>query len=410
MNDDDQNTANPWADFEPTGTSARFQAQPADRRVISRPTTTASQTQITPPSAAASANPFSGLDDQTQPRTINQTSSTVRGDANLADGSSGQLNLSQSAQTPMQPTQIAPEPQLPTQPVSAPQFNTSLSQPTKVSDVKPNLDPQFELEPSVAPPQQPQNFDSIAWPGETSGLDPEPAKLNVTPLVSPAPFGSEQATQAQPAPISQNPLDSNLRTAEPGVNHPQADSVIETKKPKQSKLKGLLSKIKIIKFSPKIIIIALLIIGIVGRASFAIVKFRQGKTVTQQQLSPQQQATEEIITLAQENKSQEIIDKYVRASNKEGFPTDQFKSNIQTFSEASRGSPTYGSENSGKVTVKPDTEPSDMQVYIYTSNYEGYKGKIYIRVDLFKDTKDGKWYLYAFAYNSNELKPDIVSD
>ena len=168
-------------------------------------------------------------------------------------------------------------------------------------------------------------------------------------------------------------------------------------------------KISFKQFKLKYLLFALLALVLIGGASFAIIKFRNN-SVKSTKLKPENQiVAEDIIELAKNNKADEIIKKYVRESNQASFPKDQFKESVLKLSQASSGKPTYISENTAKIIVQPDTNPSDMNAYIYTTNYAGYKGKIYIRVDVFKNSADGKWYLYALAYNSKELKPDLTS-
>lgn len=244
--------------------------------------------------------------------------------------------------------------------------------------------------------QRPSAFENIAWDSESSGLEDYSENLkSQNPYdyeVPPTTYDQQSADSkdpVEPAQYSQTPKSDTVME--------QTSSSLRSAKPKKLKLKL------------KYLLFVLLALGLIGGASFAAVKFKNS-SVKSTKLKPENQiAAEDIIELAKNNKADEIIKKYVRESNQASFPKDQFKESVLKLSQASSGKPTYINENTAKVIVQPDTNPSDMNAYIYTTNYAGYKGKIYIRVDVFKNSADGKWYLYALAYNSKELKPDLTS-
>ena len=276
----------------------------------------------------------------------------------------------------------------------------------------------------------PSAFENIAWSSESSGLEDysrnlaEPSSVVSAPTIETNPTSFNQNINTVPANSINMPVnpDSSFANApqSPASEHqslfkkfgPKADTTIDpasapTKKNIFSRFK--FPKISFKQFKLKYLLFALLALVLIGGASFAIIKFRNN-SVKSTKLKPENQiVAEDIIELAKNNKADEIIKKYVRESNQASFPKDQFKESVLKLSQASSGKPTYISENTAKIIVQPDTNPSDMNAYIYTTNYAGYKGKIYIRVDVFKNSADGKWYLYALAYNSKELKPDLTS-
>jgi hypothetical protein len=384
MQNDDHTNANPWADFEPISNPMHPNREDSDRRIISKP--------VAVPQQNIDLRAESAI---TRPDTLSVGSARINSQA--PSGGTGfespsnnmsprPINYQNAGQNPAYPnkTSLGQEP---------PQFNTVLNNDGLTNPSEPSL--------NSIPPTTPINefsghredFSSIAWPGESSGVETSSASLESTNSTPPN-HNQPNLSHNQDNPIEQHGFTGT------NLSHPRPDSIIENVKPKKSRF-----KLKII------VIIVLSMALIAAGVLFAQYRFRGGGVeIIDQNQSIQQKTAQEIIKLAQENKSQEIINKYIRQSNKEKFPTDQFKFNVQTFSEAADGDPTYNSENTGKVIVDPDTASSDMQVYVYTTNYKGYRGKIYIRIDLFKDAADGVWYLYAFSYNSNELKPDIVSN
>ena len=388
MQNDNQNSANPWADFEPVSNTMHPNINTVDRRVISPP--------VTPPQRNIGYTPEVNSNNHNPISTNSTQANSQNNHYGTGDGSTqGDIPKTVSAQYERQNTATRNSSGFDEDPL----FSTGLSNSNPIYGPQPSPNGPGSTPNAGTPYNKEVNgFDSIAWPGESSGVEASPASLRVeamkplTPNTDRAPGSSLGEDH-----LEQSKMNSIVSSS---LNHPQPDSVIEDIKPKRRKSKSKL----------KIVTITILTLAIVAGALFFLFRAKFSNKVNNESLNIQQKTTQEIIKLAQENKPQEIINKYIRESNKANFPTDQFKFNVQTFSEASIGEASYTSENTGKVIVEPDTTSSDMQVYIYTTNYKGYRGKIYIRVDLFKNASDGVWYLYAFSYNSNELKPDIVNN
>ncbi len=349
------------------------------------------------------------------------------------------INIQSQFQQNVNLAQPVPAPQQPVMPVQAPapveqvQFQpaSNQNQPVQQQVAPQPTAPVFvNPEQSVEQPARPAAFENIAWNSASSGLEDYSQHLAEPAAAMPAPameMGNAQTNQnlnAIPGSNINVPInpDSSLSQEAPksAAEHkslfkkfgPKADTTIDlaSAKPKNNIFSSFkFPKISFKKFKLKYLLFALLALALIGGASFAIIKFRTN-SVKSTKLKPENQiVAEDIIELAKNDKADEIIKKYVRESNKASFPKEQFKESVQKLSQASSGKPSYLSENTAKIIVQPDTNPSDMNAYVYTTNYAGYKGKIYIRVDVFKNSADGKWYLYALAYNSKELKPDLTS-
>lgn len=464
-------SSNPWADFEPI--SPPITNNINNQRIISNNISSSSPNNSAPRSSLANqqvqqppthlqlqqqaqqpqlVNPF----DDIPPQQINQKQDSFYGQHIDA---SPPLQYIQQAIKPQPPvnSHISENPK-PTEhsiqqsnipnnqitennaPNQAPisQFNQSYStDPPSPMKINPNLDthvantgsspPIFETSNFVVE-EKPQfgGFENIAWSGASSGLEDYGRHLANYPVEAAKPLNKEQAPvdnfTNNPNFNDNSPIESSTDNAgvqnssiangtEPpikGIYVPKADTIIDkinNKKPNKRKINFFnFKKIKL-----KFIVLALLGLLVIAGISFIVIKFRNNSIKSTKLKSDNQIVAEDIIELAKNNKSDEIIKKYVRESNQASFPKDQFKDSVTKLSQASSGKLTYISENTAKVIVQPDTGPSDINAYIYTTNFAGYKGKIYIRVDVFKNSADGKWYLYALAYNNKELKPDLTA-
>lgn len=451
--------SNPWADFEPLDTPLVNNIH--NQRTISKPEKPSldkTQSQYEPsgfPRSSAQParpNPFdqnfehqsiqkSADSDNTQPQLqqfLNPNDNS-RPDPQ-AETRSTTIRQQQppiESQTIPQNTnsnQLTPAPQQPVTPGQALISDDQLqyqkagnpSQPLQQVNTQQEAPVFINTEPII---NKPSAFENIAWNSSSSGLEDysqnlaDPNRLVSAPVIESNSPIINQNIDTIPNINTHTSVNPDLSFSTPPQNPmpegqsllkkfgPRADTVINpTSTPTQKNISSKLNfKIAFKKFKLKYLLFAILALALIGGASFAVIKLRNN-SVQSTKLKPESQiVAEDIIELAKNNKFDDIYKKYIRESNQASFPKDQFKESILKFSQASSGKLIYISENTAKIIVQPDTNPSDITAYIYTTNYTGYKGKIYIRVDVFKNSADGKWYMYALAYNSKELKPDLTA-